>query len=132
MPKCINIQKKDRKVCVGDMRDKVVIQVRTITPPSAGGSDFTEVFSSDKTVWAMIETRKDGKEIFDGTGLKGVATHYIYIRYIYNLETTFESWVKFKSKYYNIIDVQNLDERDEFLLLRCSERGTTSNQANFA
>ena len=129
MPKCISIKKPSREVCIGDMRDKVVLQVRTITPPSAGGTDFTEVFTADKTVWAMVKT-KEGKEIFDGTNLKGVVTHYVYIRYIAN--TTFESWVKFNSKYYDIIDVQDLDERHEFLLLRCSERGTTSNLANFA
>ena len=129
MPKCISIKKPLRSVCIGDMRDKVTLQTRTITPPAKGGTDFTEVFNADNVVWAMVETR-EGKEIFDGTNLKGVATHYIYIRYIPN--TTFEAWVKFNSKYYNIIDVQDLDERHEFYLLRCSERGTTSNLSNYA
>jgi len=129
MPKCISIRRKKRDVCIGDMRDKIIVQTRTITPPGAGGADFTEVFNLDKTVWALIETR-DGKEIFDGTALKGIATHYMYIRYLSTL--TFEGWVKYKSKYYNIIDVQNLEERDEFMLLRCSERGTTDNLSNQA
>lgn len=129
MPKCVSIKKPLRSVCIGDMRDKVTLQTRTITPPTNGSVDFTEVFNADNIVWAMVETR-EGKEIFDGTNLKGVATHYIYIRYIPN--TTFEKWVKFNCKYYDIIDIQDLDERHEFYLLRCSERGTTSNLSNYA
>lgn len=129
MPKCISIKKPDRKICAGDLRDKIVIQVRTITPPATSGVDFTEAFSSDATVWSMVET-KMGVEIFNGTSLKGVATHYFYIRY--RADLTAESWLKFNSKYYDILDVQNLDERNEFLLLRCSLRGTTANLANYA
>jgi len=129
MPKCEQIRRKNRAVCIGDMRDKIVIQVRTITSPSSDGVDFTEVFNTDKTVWAMVET-KNGVEIFDGTNLLGVATHYFYIRYIENL--TAESWIKFKSKYFDILDIQNLEERDEFMLIRCNERGVTSKETNFA
>lgn len=128
MPKCVKIQKPLRKVCSGDMRDKITIQVRAIKPP-VDGVDFSEVFNQDKTLWSMLET-KSGVEIFDGTNLKGVATHYFYIRYICNF--TAEKWLKFKEEYYDILDVQNLDGRNEFLLLRCALRGTTTNPANYA
>jgi SPP1 family predicted phage head-tail adaptor len=129
MANCINIKRKNRAVCIGDMRDKITVQVRSITPPAAGGVDFTEVFTEDKTIWAMVETRS-GVEIFDGTNLVGVATHYFYIRYLSNL--TAESWVKFKSKYFDILDIQNFEERDDFMLLRCNERGTVNKNTNFA
>ena len=129
MPKCIQIRKPQKQVCSGDMRDRIIIQVRSITPPNASGVDYSETFSQDATVWSLCET-KMGVEIFDGTAIKGVATHYFYIRWIDNL--TFESWVQFKGKKYYIIDVQNLDERDEFMLLRCSERGIITNPASFA
>lgn len=130
MATCSKVNIRNRKVCIGDLRDKIVIQTRSITPPSANGSDMTETFATSNTVWAAIETR-NGVEIFDGTNvLQGVATHYIYIRYIAGL--TEESWILYKSKYYDIIDVQNLEERDEFMLLRCCERGSSSNVASYA
>jgi len=129
MPKCQRVQRKNRAVCIGDMRDKIILQSRSITAPSANGSDMTESFVTTKTVWSLVETRQ-GIEIFDGTNLIGVATHYFYIRYVSGL--TAETWIQFKSKYYDILDVQNLEERNEFMLLRCSERGTTSKASNYA
>lgn len=129
MPNCIQIQKPLKKVCTGDMRDRLTIQVRAITPPGDGGVDFTETFNQDKVVWALCQT-KQGVEIFDGTGLKDVATHYFYIRYISIL--TKEGYVIFNGNYYTILDVQNLDERSEYQLLRCCLRGTTGNPVNQA
>ncbi len=129
MPKCIKIRRKKREVCIGDMRDSIIVQTRVITPPAAGGVDFTEVFTADATVWALVET-KTGTEVFDGTNIKGIATHFFYIRFVANM--TFENWVKYKLKEYDILDVQNLEERDEFYLLRCSLRGTTNNLSNLA
>lgn len=129
MPKCQPIRRRNRNICIGDMRDKIALQSRTIVAPSAGGSDMTESFVTTKTVWSLVETRQ-GVEIFDGTNMLGVATHYFYIRYSAGL--TAETWIQFKSKYYDILDIQNLEERDEFILLRCNERGTISNTTNFA
>jgi len=129
MPKCQQVRRKNRNVCIGDMRDKIILQSRTITPPSAGGSDMTEAFVTTKTVWALVETRQ-GVEIFDNSNLVGIATHYFYIRY--SVGVTAETWIQFKSKYYDILDIQNLEERDEFMLLRCNERGSTSRASNYA
>jgi len=127
MPRCITIKKPKQGICVGDMRDRVTVYVRTATPSRTNGVDLSEVLSSAVTVWAAVTT-KEGKEIFDGTNLKGVATHWIYIRYLSGL--TAEKWVEYNGEYYDIIDVQNLDERGDFMLLRCSVRGTTSNPVN--
>lgn len=129
MPRCVQIRRKKRQVCIGDMRDRVIIQTRAITVPDANSVDFTETFSADQTVWAMVET-KTGTQIFDGTNIIGVATHDIYIRFIAGV--TFQKWLKFKSTYYDILDVQNLEERDEFYLLRCSLRGDDAKPINFS
>jgi len=129
MAACYGIKKRRRNVCIGDMDKQIVIQLRTLTPPATDSVDFSEVFTTESTVWAMVETRS-GVEIFDGTSLKGIATHYFYIRY--NAEYTFENWVLFNEKKYNILDVQNFEEENKFYLLRCSLRGTTNNLANYA
>ncbi len=129
MPKCAPIRRKKRNVCIGDMRDQVVIQTRAITAPGTNSVDFGETFTGDATVWALIET-KTGTQIFDGTNIIGVATHNIYIRFIAGV--TFEKWLTFKSVKYDILDVQNLEERDEFFLLRCSLRGDETDPVNFS
>lgn len=116
-------------MCVGDMRDKIEIETRSIVAPVSGSVDFTESFVTTKTVWAMVET-KSGVEIFDGTNIIGIASHFFYIRYIADI--TFQNWVKFKSQYFDILDVQNLEERDEFYLIRCSLRGDETKSINFS
>ena len=126
---CRKIRIPNRKICPGDMNARITIQSRAITAPSASGSDLIETFATTNTVWAAIKTVQ-GVEIFDGSNVVAIATHYFYIRYISGL--TAESWIQYNSKYYDIIDIQNLEERDEFMLLRCSERGTTSNLSNQA
>ena len=127
MPNCMTIKKPKRAVCIGDMRDRVTVYVRTATPSRTNGVDLSEVLSTPTSIWAAVVT-KEGKEIFDGTNLKGVATHWIYIRSISGL--TAEKWLEFNGEYYDIIDVQDMDERGDFMLLRCSVRGTTSNPVN--
>lgn len=129
MAECKKIYSKHRKVCLGGMRDQIILYDRAITAPASGSVDFTETFSNATTVWAMLETIS-GKEIFDGTNLVGVATHKFYIRYI--SDVTAQTWIKFKSQYFDIIDTQNLEERDEFLLLRCSIRGDSTKEVNFS
>lgn len=129
MPRCVPIRRKKRNVCIGDMRDRVIIQTRAITVPGANSVDFTETFSADQTVWALVET-KVGTQVFDGTNIVGIATHNIYIRFISGV--TFQKWLRFKNVIYDILDVQNLEERDEFYLLRCSLRGDEADAVNFS
>lgn len=129
MPKCVQIRRKKRQVCIGDLRDRVNIQTRSIAVPVAGSVDLGETFVCDSTVWAMVET-KNGVQVFDGTNIIGVATHNIYIRFI--CDVTFENWLTFKGRNYDILDVQNLEERDEFYLLRCSLRGTEADPINLS
>lgn len=126
---CKTIKAGSTKVCIGDMRHKIKINIRTLTPPIEDSVDFGETLSSEKEVWAALETSK-GTEVFDGTNLVGVATHLFYIRALSG--QTAESWVEFKGSYYRILDVQNYGERDRFQVLRCVLRGDTSLPVNLA
>ena len=80
MPACSYIKKKKRNVCIGDMRDEIVIQTRNIRPPAEDGVDFNEEFNGKATVWSLVNT-VNGETIFDGTGTERDVTHHIYIRY---------------------------------------------------
>lgn len=125
---CKVIKRARPRVCIGGMRHKIEISVRTLTAPT-NGVDFSEVLSNTKTVQAMVET-VNGKEVFDGTNLIGIATHLFYIRAL--ADQTAEDWVKFKNDYYDILDVTTFSEDDRFQVLRCNLRGSANKPVNLA
>lgn len=129
MSTCKTIKAGSTKICIGDMRHKIKINVRTLTPPSNSDVDFDEVLSDEKEVWAALKTTS-GKEVFDGTNLKGIATHIFYIRALAG--QTAESWVEFKSEFYRILGVQDFREDNRFQELMCNVRGDTSLPVNLA
>jgi len=129
MPRCTPIKVKKRRVCTGDLTEQIVIQLRAIKAPQSGSVDFDEDFTDTATVWAAIET-KSGIEEFDGVNLVTKPSHLIYIRYIEDIDV--EKWITYKDKRYEILDAENLEERDEFLLLRCSSLGDKTLQTNFS
>lgn len=130
MPECKKIHKKKRQVCIGDMRDRINIQSRALTAPIGSGVDFTETFSNTNAIWCTINT-SSGEVIFDGTGIERDVTHKVYARYISGI--TGEDWILTENnERFDIIDVENLDNRDEYMLMRCTNRGTSSNAASEA
>lgn len=129
MPKCINIRKKHRKVCVGDLEDFGAITVRAITPPAGSSVDFTETFTLKQDTFMLIETKR-GEAIFDDVGVEQDVTHHVYIPFIDGV--TFQDWLDFENKRFDIIDVEDLDERHEFQLLRCTNRGLNTKAATDA
>lgn len=129
MSKCIRLKRKHRKICVGDLNKNCILQDRSITAP-ASGVDATETFTENTPdVWAKIETSK-GETVFDGTDTEIDVTHKFTIRFLTGI--TAETWILFNSVRFDILDVQNFEERDEWLLLLCTNKGTTANAANEA
>lgn len=126
---CGSGRQKVRRPCIGDMKETIVLQTRAITPINSESVDFSEDFATSFTVQASTRTVR-GKEIFDGTNIVGSITHEFTIRY--NALITQEYWVLFNSERFNILDVEDLDERHRFMVLRCTDRGTNANQSNFA
>lgn len=122
------INGKRRIVASGDLRYKLEIQLRTLTPPSGDGTDATLSMQTLKTVWGMMHT-VSGQQFFSETSIKRDSTHLFYIRFIKNSvfersgRLSAQEWVKHKGREYKILLVENLEEKDEFLALWCSERG---------
>ena len=131
MAACKNIRRKKRRVCIGDLDELITLQDRDIASPIFGSVDFGEDFSADNVVWAMIETVKGGT-IFDGVEEADKLTHKFYI--IFDASVTAETWIVFgsPSRRFDILDVENLDERNEFMLLSCADRGLASQEASKA
>ena len=135
MAVCTKIRRKSKRVCIGAMNRKIVVNVRTIKPPITDSVDFGEEFTEEVEVWAMIDT-VDGVTIFDETNTEQVITHDIYIRYRPTM--TPEKWLKLPSVnsgddvYLNIIRVENFGENNQFYRMRCNLRGRDGLAANLA
>ena len=136
MSVCKKIKDKRRVVCIGAMDRKIDIQLRVQNAPTDNSYDAFEQFTTLRNVWAMLETTR-GTEFFDGVNVNNAYTHRFYIRFI--PRTVFggerlseQEWVRFNDEYYDIIDVENLDERNEFIILKCRIKGSVNLAANEA
>ena len=110
---CQPIRMKHRRLCAGDLDRKITIKSRTLSTP-LGDVDFEQVFESTKSVWSAVVTVK-GRVMFGATQMENPATHIFYVRWINVL--TAESWVVYRGENSRIIDVENLDERNEWAAL---------------
>jgi head-tail adaptor len=132
------ISGKRRKVNIGDMFSVIAIQNRNIKPSSTDHEyylDFTEkdtnggaVSVANGETWANIET-VEGVTVFDSTGVEQAISHIFRIRY---LPITTEQWVLWEGNRYNIVTIENYDQRSEFLRLNCIFKGTITNFNNVA
>ncbi len=127
MPICKKIRGKKRQVCVGDLDTEIILQNRIITPPTFGTVDFTESFTDTATVWAMVIT-VDGKTYFDGVSTETNITHMVSI--FFDSTVTAETWVQINTRRLDILRVEDLDERSEYMRLTCVERGEVAKSAS--
>lgn len=137
MGKCVKIVRKIKRVCVGSLNKKIIIEAREIGTPGGGTSLYKESFTPIKTVWAMIETVK-GLMMFDSTNIARDVSHRIYIRYDKTLSMTAERWITLPSTdgtddvKIDVLRVENINEENRFFLLSCAFRGKSDQQSNFA
>jgi SPP1 family predicted phage head-tail adaptor len=129
MATCEKVKIKKREVCIGDLDRIISLKVRSLVGDS-NSADFLLNFTNDGDVWAAIQTTANGEVFFDGMNTEVITTHKFYINYI-SLFTQ-EIWIEFEGNNYDIINVEDLDERHEFLKLNCVIRGSNSNEASFA
>lgn len=125
MPKCQTIKRKRRNVCIGDLDSLITLENRDIQSPDFDTVDFDELFSApNPPVWALLETVR-GKTFFDGASTEQDITHYVYINF--DVTVTAETWVKFEDgRRLDILRVENLDERSDYMLLHCQDKGSTN------
>lgn len=129
MVQCTAKERKSTRVCIGSLNQKIDLEVRVLTPKSDNDVDYDEIFTQFKTVWAMVETVA-GKTMFDKSNIERVVTHNFYIRFIVNI--TFENWIKYKSQYFDILNVENFGERNSFYKLTTAIRGDDTKPVNWA
>ncbi len=113
------MKRKHRQLCLGDLNKRIKIDDRSIQTPNFDSVDASERFSGVKEIWAKIETTS-GQTVFV-VNQDISFTHIISIRF--DSQVTTENWIKFEGNFYKILTIQDLEERHEWLLMRCVERG---------
>ena len=125
MPSNKKIRAAHRQVSIGDMRWLIDIYDPTIQPPNlTTGVDYTVLKIPEATVWAAVRT-VTGTEVFDGMNTTVVISHEFFIRW--RAGVTKEKNIVYPSgsdQYYDIVTVENFENRNEFLMLRCNIKGT--------
>lgn len=119
MSECERIRIPHKKICVGDLRYRISLRNRQLGPPRTG-VDITHEFVEFRRPWAAIKTM-NGPNMFSGVNLDETPTHIFYIRHFPDL--TAQSWVYHNDERYNILQVENINERNEWYALYCNQRG---------
>ena len=128
MSECERIHVRHKKLCIGDMDRIIYLHGRVLNTPE-GTVDYSSEMQTPIRVWAAVKTAK-GRQMFFTTNEDRAVTHIFYIRYRTGIDS--RDWVRYKSEYYDIVDTENVDERDEWLALYANVRGSTSSEVNLA
>ena len=120
-------RRKLRKTSIGDMRERILLQERTVTAPVFGSSSFTEVYAGGISRWAKVETNFSGR-LFDGVQLSEIPSHKFTIRF--SSAVTTETRIRYKNVLYRILRLDNLEMRDEYLILFAKIDGDDTKEAN--
>ena len=104
----------------------ITLQDRNIVAPKHGSVDFDENFDDKDTVKASVKTVR-GKTFFDGVNTERNITHEVRIKYLEGV--TAQTWLLFKGRRLDILNVVNCCETDDVLVLECNERGSANKPA---
>lgn len=102
---------------IGQMNKRITIQTVTTTQDSYGSQ--SESWADTVTVWGAIWPLS-GKEIVNAGQVE--ADFNVRIRIRYRSSVTVKNRIKYGSRYFNIKEVINLNEKNQWLELMCEER----------
>ncbi len=108
--------KSCQEVSASDLRERIVLEVKTETQDEVGGRVIT--WSTYVSAWAQI-TPKSASESFFARHLEHRVTHLVLIRYVTGVTASMR--VKFGSRYFAIKGVKNIEEKNQLLELSCEE-----------
>tara|TARA_Y100001972_G_C7582027_1_gene291914 strand:+ start:100 stop:426 length:327 start_codon:yes stop_codon:yes gene_type:complete len=101
---------------IGKMRHRLELQKATNTTDAGGG--MTQSYNTINIIYGAI-TPKSGNEKYRQGMVQESTTHEIMIRFVKNISTKYR--IKFENRVFNIKNIQNVEERDRFLKLKCTE-----------
>ncbi|MDE6984778.1 MAG: phage head closure protein [Lachnospiraceae bacterium] len=78
-----------------------------------------QVLTEVKTVWASVEPTR-GREYQEAQRIRPELTYKVTTRY--HKEITPDMFIRYKDRYFNIVSVINVRERNEMLEIICTEK----------
>jgi len=131
MAKRIVHRRKLQKIAIGDMTHRPTLRRRSLLPGGVGSAGFTETEIDLGVVWAKVDTPdtdNSGELVFAGVNLNPNTTTIFCIRYWSTVTT--EDIVNWKNENYEILQLFDLDKREQFLILACRLKGDDTKEAN--
>ena len=111
---------KLRKLSIGEMRNPVIVHGTSITVPSVG-VDFGRDIEPLINPWMCKITTLRGVTIFDSSNIETVVTHEFAGRF--DPLITENIFIQHNDKYYRVVTVEDYEDRHEYSILLCTERG---------
>lgn len=113
MPRRVTRRRRLKKYGVGDMRERITIHTRVITPPTFNSSQFSETYDAGIDEWASVETPNNGVSSFSGVNVPEGATHIFVVRFDSSFST--ENIVRWEGDAYKILKTNDPDKRQQYL-----------------
>jgi SPP1 family predicted phage head-tail adaptor len=105
-------------IAAGELNKRIELQVSTESVDAAGYGDVTPTWKRLDGVWAKIESG-GGREFYRASQVYSTMTHLVTIRYRKGLTTKHR--VKFGTRVFGIVGIENPDEAGVLLRLACFE-----------
>lgn len=102
---------------VGNMRRQITIQQQAATQNALG--EEIPSWTTFATCWASIEPM-NGRELLAAQQVQSQVNTRITIRYRDGVTPAMR--ILYKSRYFDIQSIQDIEERNRFLVLQCVER----------
>lgn len=138
MPRLSTTHRRKKNHAVGDMRERITLHIRAITPPAFGTAKPTETYDAGTKVWASVKTFDliaAGQKLFDGIDPSEQPSHLFVIRWREFLddcetEITSEIRIRWRGEAYKIIKVIDPEERHINYELFSALLGDQTKEAN--
>ena len=104
----------------GKLRHRVEIQASTPTQDATGQPIDSWATVTGGTVWAAIEPIS-GREFVAAGSFQAEVSHFITLRWDSTITLTPRNRVKFGTRYFSIVSVRNVEERNRMWELGCKE-----------
>lgn len=118
-----------RKQAIGDFRD-LVTPHRTASRPTRGGG-VEKVFTPvGRRIYMKVETVGQNVHGFNSVNVDELPTHKFTTRWRADIDA--ELFLEFDGLYFEILDLENLEQRNEYLVLKCRQTGAVEKEASAA
>jgi hypothetical protein len=124
---------KPTKLCTGDLKFLVAIQTITLEGSDFGSSEPSLAFLTVRSQWCAIET-VEGVSRFAKINIEDGATHLFWCEWDSSFPDIEKNnhFILHDLKRYTVLRVNNINERNETLVIQTTERGKATEEATEA